>query len=225
MDRACLSASPRRRHEIATSLRWPSRNGTAGGGLHPALSWLGGTGFREQFEREWLYGAFIAACLRSTGSFSGYIIIQQVLGLLGGGLHVADVENLDGSVAPPIFLEIASVVIGLLTVALIFSVRSPSRSSSRFGRRESWPSLRFSSSSASPAIADFVGTNPKPLPRPLWSLGAAPRLCPLCAQAQLAPGRRRRRPCRSLLASLADRSAQPSTADADRSACSSSCSR
>ena len=32
------------------------------GWLDPALSWLGGTGFRERFEREWLYGAFIAAC-------------------------------------------------------------------------------------------------------------------------------------------------------------------
>ena len=41
------------------------------GWLDPALSWLGGTGFRERFEREWLYGAFIAGCLRVTGSFSG----------------------------------------------------------------------------------------------------------------------------------------------------------
>ena len=52
------------------------------GWLGPALSWIGGTGFKEEFEREWLYGAFIAGCLRLTGSFSGYIIIQQGLGLV-----------------------------------------------------------------------------------------------------------------------------------------------
>ena len=67
------------------------------GWLNPALSWLGGAGFREQFEREWLYGAFLAACLRITGSFSGYIVIQQALGLLAGVLDVADVEDLDDS--------------------------------------------------------------------------------------------------------------------------------
>ncbi|HEY5811824.1 MAG TPA: hypothetical protein VIT23_04120, partial [Terrimicrobiaceae bacterium] len=27
------------------------------GWLDPALSWIGGTGFRERYEREWLYGA------------------------------------------------------------------------------------------------------------------------------------------------------------------------
>jgi hypothetical protein len=47
------------------------------GWLDPALSWLGGMGFRERYEREWLYGAFIAACLRITGSFSGYIVVRS----------------------------------------------------------------------------------------------------------------------------------------------------
>jgi hypothetical protein len=51
------------------------------GWLSPALNWIGGLGFYENFEREWLYGAFIAFCLRVTGSFVGYILIQQVLGL------------------------------------------------------------------------------------------------------------------------------------------------
>ena len=57
----------------------------------------GRRGFREQFEREWLYGGFLAACLRITGSFSGYILIQQALGSSGRGVHVADMEDLDGS--------------------------------------------------------------------------------------------------------------------------------
>jgi hypothetical protein len=52
------------------------------GWLKPALGWIGGLGFREEYEREWLYGAFIAACLRTTGSFAGYVIIQQILGLV-----------------------------------------------------------------------------------------------------------------------------------------------
>src|SRR6188474_1056010 len=51
------------------------------GWIEPALGWIGGLGFHEEYEREWLYGAFIAGCLRVTGSFTGYIIIQQILGL------------------------------------------------------------------------------------------------------------------------------------------------
>ncbi|MEX1118692.1 MAG: hypothetical protein WEB60_07845 [Terrimicrobiaceae bacterium] len=56
------------------------------GWLGSALGWLSGLGFREVFEREWLYGAFLAGCLKWVGSFSGIVIIQQALGLVGGAL-------------------------------------------------------------------------------------------------------------------------------------------
>jgi hypothetical protein len=88
------------------------------GWLDPALSWLGGTGFRERFEREWLYGAFIAACLRLTGSFSGYILIQQTLGVAAAIFIWLTWRNWTALLPKPLALEIAAIVIGLLTIAL-----------------------------------------------------------------------------------------------------------
>ena len=88
------------------------------GWLDPALSWLGGTGFRERFEREWLYGAFIAACLRLTGSFSGYIIIQQTLGVVAAIFMWLTWRSWTALLPKPFILEIAAIIIGLLTVAL-----------------------------------------------------------------------------------------------------------
>ena len=88
------------------------------GWLDPALSWLGGTGFRERFEREWIYGAFIAACLRLTGSFSGYIIIQQILGVVAAILMWLTWRTWSALLPKPFILEIAGSVIGLLVVAL-----------------------------------------------------------------------------------------------------------
>ena len=88
------------------------------GWLDPALSWLGGTGFRERFEREWLYGAFIAACLRLTGSFSGYIMIQQALGVVAAIFMWLTWRSWMALLPKPFILEIAAVIIGLLTVAL-----------------------------------------------------------------------------------------------------------
>jgi hypothetical protein len=87
------------------------------GWLDPALSWLGGTGFRERFEREWLYGAFIAACLRLTGSFSGYIIIQQTLGVVAAIFMWLTWRSWTALLSKPFILEIAAIIIGLLTVA------------------------------------------------------------------------------------------------------------
>jgi hypothetical protein len=46
---------------------------------------VGGAGFREEYEREWLYGAFLAFGLQATGSFAGLIVLQQVLGLAAVG--------------------------------------------------------------------------------------------------------------------------------------------
>jgi hypothetical protein len=88
------------------------------GWLDPALSWLGGTGFRERFEREWLYGAFIAACLRLTGSFSGYILIQQTLGVVAAIFIWLTWRSWTALLPKPLTLEIAAMIIGLLTVAL-----------------------------------------------------------------------------------------------------------
>ena len=90
------------------------------GWLYPALSWLGGTGFREQFEREWLYGAFLAACLRITGSFSGYILIQQVLGLLAGVLIWLTWRTWTALFPKHVAFEIGSVITGLFAVAVYF---------------------------------------------------------------------------------------------------------
>ena len=92
------------------------------GWLNPALSWLGGAGFREQFEREWLYGAFLAACLRITGSFSGYIVIQQALGLLAGVLMWLTWRTWTSLFPRHIALEFASVLTGLfLVIIYLFS--------------------------------------------------------------------------------------------------------
>jgi hypothetical protein len=88
------------------------------GWLDPALSWLGGTGFRERYEREWLYGAFIAGCLRVTGSFSGYILIQQTLGVVAAIFMWLAWRTWTALLPKPFTLEIAGIIIGLLTVAL-----------------------------------------------------------------------------------------------------------
>ena len=88
------------------------------GWLDPALSWLGGTGFRERFEREWLYGAFIAGCLRLTGSFSGYIIVQQTLGVVAAIFMWLTWRSWTALLPKPFTLEIAGTIIGLLTVGL-----------------------------------------------------------------------------------------------------------
>jgi hypothetical protein len=88
------------------------------GWLDPALSWLGGTGFRERFEREWIYGAFIAACLRLTGSFSGYIIIQQALGVLAAVLMWLTWRRWTALLPKPFILEVVGMITGLLIVAI-----------------------------------------------------------------------------------------------------------
>jgi hypothetical protein len=90
------------------------------GWLSPALSWLGGMAFREQFEREWLYGAFIAGCLRLTGSFSGLIVIQQALGLFAGLLMWLTWRTWATLFPRDLLFEVASVSLGLFVVAVYF---------------------------------------------------------------------------------------------------------
>jgi hypothetical protein len=109
---ACAAGQRFRIAPIAVS-EWDSW-----GWLNPALSWVGGAGFREQFEREWLYGAFIALCLRLTGSFSGYIIVQQVLGLLAGGFMWLTWRRWVTLFPENLLFEIVSVVAGLFVVAV-----------------------------------------------------------------------------------------------------------
>jgi len=87
------------------------------GWLSPSLYWIGGKGFYEQTEREWLYSAFIAGCLRSTGSFAGYAHIQQVLGLLTAVLMWMTWRRWISFLPKSIIIESISTVIGLCIVA------------------------------------------------------------------------------------------------------------
>jgi len=88
------------------------------GWLSPALGWIGGTGFRETYEREWLYGAFIAFCLRATGSFSGYILIQQILGLAASVVMWVTWRLWISLLPRHLLLEIVSTVAGLFVIAI-----------------------------------------------------------------------------------------------------------
>ncbi len=56
------------------------------GWLGAGLGWISNLGFKEVFEREWLYGAFLAGCLKFGGSFAGIVVIQQSLGVIGGAV-------------------------------------------------------------------------------------------------------------------------------------------
>ena len=88
------------------------------GWLHPALSWIGGAGFREEYEREWLYGAFIALGLGVTGSFAGYIVIQQALGLAAGVIMWLTWRRWVSLFPRGLALETGSTVVGVYLVAL-----------------------------------------------------------------------------------------------------------
>jgi len=88
------------------------------GWLHPALNWLGGPGFHEKFERESLYGAFIAFCLRFTGSFAEYTGIQQMPGLAAGVLMCLTWRAWVSLFPRDMALEIFFSVAGLYLIAL-----------------------------------------------------------------------------------------------------------
>jgi len=59
------------------------------GWLNPALSWVGGGALSETYEREWLYGAFLAGVLKLGGSLSAIVWVQWLCGLLTGALLFA----------------------------------------------------------------------------------------------------------------------------------------
>ena len=54
------------------------------GYLNPALSWLSGQGFQQTDGRDWLYPAFLAFFLKTTGSFHGIVVWQKLLALVSG---------------------------------------------------------------------------------------------------------------------------------------------
>jgi hypothetical protein len=88
------------------------------GWLKPALGWIGGLGFREEYEREWLYGAFIAGCLKITGSFAGYVVIQQILGLMAAVVMWSAWRCWISLFPKSLVLEIGSTWAGLTAIAL-----------------------------------------------------------------------------------------------------------
>jgi len=56
------------------------------GYLRPVLTWLSGLGFQQTDGRDWLYPAFLALFLKTSGSFAGIAVWQRLLGLLSGVL-------------------------------------------------------------------------------------------------------------------------------------------
>jgi hypothetical protein len=92
---------------------WDSR-----GWLEPALGWIGGLGFQESCEREWLYGAFLAGCLKLTGSFAGYVIIQQFLGLAAAILIWLTWRTWIAMFPKNVFLEAGSTLAALGIIGL-----------------------------------------------------------------------------------------------------------
>ena len=174
------------------------------GWLDPALGWLGGTGFRERFEREWLYGAFIAACLRLTGSFSGYIIIQQSLGVIAAICMWLTWRTLDGPLAETVYSRDRwhhhrSAHRRPLSFQ---SYRARARALDSARRNHGFhcvsPAL-----SVSPAIADFVGTNPGPLPPSSLESSPCCSHMPFLSLSPTGSWRAQRPPCRFSLAFLA----------------------
>lgn len=88
------------------------------GWLGPALNWIGGLGFHEEFEREWLYGAFLAGGLKLTGSFAGLIRLQQLLGLTAALVMWLTWRRWTALLPHHFFGELISVPLGLFLIAL-----------------------------------------------------------------------------------------------------------
>jgi len=86
------------------------------GWLGAALHALGGDGLRETFEREWLYGAFVSACLWLTGSFSGLVVVQHLLGLAAALLMWVTWRFWSSSFPRRLLLDVISPVFGLFAV-------------------------------------------------------------------------------------------------------------
>lgn len=88
------------------------------GWLGPALNWVGGQGFHEEFEREWLYGAFLAFGLKFTGSFAGTILLQQTLGLAAAVFIWLTWQRWVSLLPVNFWWELVSVPLGLFLLGL-----------------------------------------------------------------------------------------------------------
>jgi hypothetical protein len=87
------------------------------GWLEPALRWVGGSAFRESCEREWLYAAFLAACLRLGGGFETIVWVQWVCGL-GGGLVLLLTWQMWSSMLPDRWtIQAPAALCGILALA------------------------------------------------------------------------------------------------------------
>ncbi len=134
------------------------------GWLKPALGWIGGLGFREEYEREWLYGAFIAGALRMTGSFAGYVMIQQILGLAAGVLMWLTWRWWISLFPKNILLEIASTFIGLGVIGL-YLFNPISRALETAIRPEAiMPFVAFGQLFAITAYCKYRWHDPRPIP-------------------------------------------------------------
>jgi len=96
---------------------YPLVDSDSWGWLVPALRWVGGLGFHEHYEREWLYGAFLASCLKLGGSFAAIATTQKILGLLSG-LFIFGTWRTWASLFPQSLLwQVPATVLGLVVTA------------------------------------------------------------------------------------------------------------
>lgn len=96
---------------------YPLADPDSWGWLVPALRWLSGLGFHQHYEREWLYGAFLAACLKSTGSFTGIIFAQNALGILSGIFLFATWRTWTALFPQNLLWQVPATLIGLILTA------------------------------------------------------------------------------------------------------------
>lgn len=138
------------------------------GWLKPALGWIGGLGFHEEYEREWLYGAFLAGGLRLTGSFAGLIVLQQMLALVAAVWMWLGWRTWIALCPENLLLEIGSTFAGLGVIAL-YLFNPIARSLEMAIRPEALlPFFAFGQLLCIAAYAKFRWHTPRPLPSVLF---------------------------------------------------------
>lgn len=93
-------------------IEWDTR-----GWLEPALRWAGGGEFRENAEREWLYAAFLAGCLKCFGSFSSVVWVQWGAGLAGGAMLFLTWQTWTSLLPRRLPIQIVATAAGLFVLA------------------------------------------------------------------------------------------------------------